>query len=137
MLQDQVISKEFIDQLQLLAYELHKQLTCLEMVQVGTSVYIGSQLDSSICIIIQPDLFIILYFQIDMTQKSLMYMQENHRKYPKLCVYWLGPFIPWVFTGDVKTMKMFLCQPGGRILIARNFTVLPYMQLCKYLCMSL
>lgn len=50
--------------------------------------------------------------EIDMTQKSLMYMQENHRKYPKLCVYWLGPFIPWVFTGDVETMKMFLCQPG-------------------------
>ena len=48
-----------------------------------------------------------------MTQKSLIYMQENHKKYSKLCVYWIGPFIPWVFTGDLETIKMFLHQPGG------------------------
>ena len=48
-----------------------------------------------------------------MTQKQLTYMQENHEKYSKLCVYWIGPFIPWVFTSDVETMKMFLHQPGG------------------------
>ena len=63
-----------------------------------------------------------------MTQKSLMYMQENHTKYSKLCVYWLGPFIPWVFTADVEIMKLFLYQPGGKIWIAINFTVLP----CTY-----
>ena len=54
-------------------------------------------------------------------------MQENHAKYSKLCVYWIGPFIPWVFTADVEIMKLFLRQPGGKILIAINFTVLPCM----------
>ena len=68
-----------------------------------------------------------------MTQKSLMYMQENHRKYPKLCVYWLGPFIPWVFTGDVETMKMLLCQPGGRILMERIFQS---SHTCSYVCLN-
>ena len=48
-----------------------------------------------------------------MSQKSLEYMQENHKKYPKLCTYWIGPFIPWVFTGDLETIKIFLHQPGG------------------------
>ena len=48
-----------------------------------------------------------------MTHKSLMYMQENHRKYSKFCVYWFGPFHPMVFTGDMETMKIILQQPEG------------------------
>ena len=40
-------------------------------------------------------------------------MQDNHKKYPKFCVYWIGPFIPFVFTADVETMKIFLHQSGG------------------------
>ena len=38
---------------------------------------------------------------------------KNHEKYSKLCVYWIGPFIPVVFTADIETMKIFLHQPGG------------------------
>ena len=43
-------------------------------------------------------------------------MQENHRKYPKLCAYWIGPFIPQVYTADLEVMKMFLRQPGGNYI---------------------
>ena len=50
-----------------------------------------------------------------MSQKSLMYMQENHKKYSKLCVYWFGPFHAMVFTGDMETMKIFLRQSGGKL----------------------
>ena len=48
-----------------------------------------------------------------MSQRALMYMQENHKKFSKFCVYWIGPCIPWVFSGDVEILKMFLRQPGG------------------------
>ncbi|XP_065910267.1 cytochrome P450 4F12-like isoform X2 [Dysidea avara] len=44
--------------------------------------------------------------------KSLYYMQDYHVKYPKWCVYWIGPFIPFVFTADVEIMKTLLQQSG-------------------------
>ena len=75
-----------------------------------------------------------------MTQKQLTYMQENHAKYSKLCVYWLGPFLPWVFTADVETMKMFLRQPGGNLLAfcvydnynPSMFSLMIYAELCVH-----
>ena len=54
-------------------------------------------------------------------------MQENHKKYSKLCVYWIGPFFPLVYTGDVETMKVFLHQSGGSyiaIFDCNNFYIL-------------
>jgi len=45
--------------------------------------------------------------------KTLQYMQENHVKYPKWCVYWIGPFNPLVFTADMETLKGLLQLPGG------------------------
>ncbi|XP_065886152.1 cytochrome P450 4F12-like [Dysidea avara] len=45
--------------------------------------------------------------------KSLQIMQANHVKYPKFCVYWIGPLIPTVFTANVEIIKMLLRQPGG------------------------
>ena len=34
-------------------------------------------------------------------------------KYPKWCVYWIGPFNPLVFTADMETLKGLLQLPGG------------------------
>ena len=48
-----------------------------------------------------------------MSPKLMMYLQENQRKFPKFCVYWIGPFLPLVFTGDAETMKLFMHQSGG------------------------
>ncbi|XP_065910276.1 cytochrome P450 4B1-like [Dysidea avara] len=50
--------------------------------------------------------------EIGPTLKTMLYIQENHKKYPKWCVYWIGPFIPFVFTADVEIMKIILQQPG-------------------------
>ena len=75
----------------------------------------------------------VLNLQLDTTQKSLTYMQENHKTYPKLCVYWIGPFIPWVFTADVETMKIFFHQPGGMTLYNANEFYTIAMQLCMSL----
>ena len=49
--------------------------------------------------------------------KSLQIMQANHVKYPKFCVYWIGPLIPTVFTANVEIIKMLLRQPGGELLL--------------------
>ena len=46
-------------------------------------------------------------------EHSLNYVENNHKKYPKFSVYWLGPLIPEVFTADVETMKKLLQRPGG------------------------
>ena len=46
-----------------------------------------------------------------------MYIQDNHKKYPKGCVYWIGPFIGWLFTADIETMKIFFHQSGGMYLM--------------------
>ena len=35
-------------------------------------------------------------------------------KYPKWCVYWIGPFIPMVFTADVEMIGALLQQSGGK-----------------------
>ena len=48
-----------------------------------------------------------------MTLKMMIYLQENQRKFSKFCVYWIGPFLPMVFTGDVETIKIFMHQSGG------------------------
>ncbi|XP_065911380.1 cytochrome P450 4F6-like isoform X2 [Dysidea avara] len=42
------------------------------------------------------------------TQESLEYMQENHKKYPTWCVYWMGPTIPFVYTANLEIMKIIL-----------------------------
>ena len=47
------------------------------------------------------------------TEQSLNYVEKNHKKYPKYCVYWVGPLLPGVFTADVETMKKLLQRPGG------------------------
>ena len=52
----------------------------------------------------------------------MLYIQENHKKYPKWCVYWIGPFIPFVFTADVEIMKIILQQPGGVFIVSINST---------------
>ena len=57
------------------------------------------------------------YTQFGPSLKSLQYMQGNHIKYPKFCVYWIGPLIPMVFTADVEIVKMLLQQPGGELLL--------------------
>ena len=53
------------------------------------------------------------HLQLGPSLKSLYYMQDYHVKYPKWCVYWIGPFIPFVFTADVEIMKTLLQQSGG------------------------
>ena len=40
-------------------------------------------------------------------------MMDDMRKYPKWCVYWIGPFIPYVITSDVEIIKKLMHQPGG------------------------
>jgi len=54
--------------------------------------------------------------QFDNSWKSLQYMVENHKKFPNWCVYWIGPFIPWVFTANVNIMRTLLRQSGGKYL---------------------
>ncbi|XP_065885802.1 cytochrome P450 4F6-like isoform X2 [Dysidea avara] len=39
-------------------------------------------------------------------------MAENHKTYPNLCVYWIGPLIPFVFTADINIMRTLLHQSG-------------------------
>ena len=53
-------------------------------------------------------------------------MQENHKKYPKLCVYWVGPFVPLVITANVEIMKTFLHQSGGLQEIVIIFCISTY-----------
>ena len=50
-------------------------------------------------------------------------MQENHKNYPKMCVYWLGAFLPWVYVADVEAAKVFLRQPGGKLYLIFNFVI--------------
>jgi len=54
--------------------------------------------------------------QFDNSWKSLQYMAENHKKFPNWCVYWIGPFIPWVYTANVNIMRTLLRQSGGNYL---------------------
>ncbi|XP_065897731.1 cytochrome P450 4F6-like [Dysidea avara] len=50
--------------------------------------------------------------EFDFSMKSLQYIQDYHVKYPKWCVYWIGPFIPMVFTADLETVGVLLQQSG-------------------------
>jgi len=55
----------------------------------------------------------IIYPQLDGTEHAMKYVQKNHKDFPKCCVYWLGPLLMQVVTGDVETMKRLLRRPGG------------------------
>ena len=65
----------------------------------------------------------IIHLQLDNSWKSLLYMAENHKTYPNLCVYWIGPLIPFVFTADINIMRTLLHQSGGIAAICTSYTL--------------
>ena len=48
---------------------------------------------------------------------------DDQTKYSKLCVYWIGPFIPYVVTSDIEILKKLMHQPGGCYYVATHFVV--------------
>lgn len=54
-----------------------------------------------------------LVLQINPTVDTLWYYLENHKKYPHFNIYWIGPFIPVVFTANLEFAKYCLQQNGG------------------------
>ena len=61
--------------------------------------------------------YVVFYIQIGPSLESLKFLQRNHEKYRKFCVYWLGPFIPMVFTADLEILKALLQLPGGMVIL--------------------